>query len=316
MEPVARDLLDADRGAPRAYGRELRYGRRGSLSVDLGKGCWFDHEAGVGGGVIDLVKHVRGCGDADARAWFRERGHLPGDGGRRLPARRRLVGRSGNGQKGRPPAPGAASEDPRAALVCALWAAAEPLLDGPARHYLESRGVWNPGGFRWVRWLPRKASPAPVPEVRWWGLPRGACGALVCAYVRLGAVAAVSLEALDSGGVRVPERWRRTCGARAGAAFRARECGAILHVAEGEMDALALARRETGSVYGLGGTSGLTRVLDVVGEHRRVVVHADSDSGGRRGAVWAVGALRAAGLRASLVWYREDPAADSERCSG
>lgn len=313
MRAVARDLLDAERGAPRAYGSNLRYGRRGSLSVDCTAGRWYDHEAGVGGGVIDLVEHVRDCGHADALRWLRERGHLPGGGGRRLSARRRPVGRSGNDQRGQPP-PAAASEDPRTALVRALWAAAEPLLDGPARHYLESRGVWTPDGYRWVRWLPREASPAPVPEARWWGLPRGACGALVCAYVRLGAVAAVSLEALASGGVRVPERWRRACGARAGAAFQARECGEILHVAEGEMDALALARRETGSVYGLGGTSSLPRVLDVVGAHRRVVVHADSNSGGRRGAVWAVGALRAAGLRASLVWYREDPAADLERC--
>src|SRR4051794_31574504 len=34
---------------------ELRYGARGSLSVDLKKGTWFDHEADEGGGVLDLV---------------------------------------------------------------------------------------------------------------------------------------------------------------------------------------------------------------------------------------------------------------------
>ena len=31
-------------------GRELRFGSHGSLSVDLNKGVWFDHEAGTGGG--------------------------------------------------------------------------------------------------------------------------------------------------------------------------------------------------------------------------------------------------------------------------
>jgi len=35
---------------------ELRWGNHGSLSVDLAKGTWFDHEADEGGGVIDLIK--------------------------------------------------------------------------------------------------------------------------------------------------------------------------------------------------------------------------------------------------------------------
>ena len=35
---------------------ELRWGNRGSMSVDLVKGTWFDHEAEEGGGVIDLIK--------------------------------------------------------------------------------------------------------------------------------------------------------------------------------------------------------------------------------------------------------------------
>jgi len=35
---------------------ELRFGNKGSLSVDLAKGTWYDHEAGAGGGAIDLVR--------------------------------------------------------------------------------------------------------------------------------------------------------------------------------------------------------------------------------------------------------------------
>ena len=34
---------------------ELRYGSKGSFSVDLRKGTWYDHEAGEGGGALDLV---------------------------------------------------------------------------------------------------------------------------------------------------------------------------------------------------------------------------------------------------------------------
>ena len=54
MEPVARELL----GEPNkslSSRHELRYGSRGSLSIDLTKGVWRDHETGEGGGVLALV---------------------------------------------------------------------------------------------------------------------------------------------------------------------------------------------------------------------------------------------------------------------
>src|SRR5215831_20367937 len=34
---------------------ELRYGKHGSLSIDLKKGTWYDHEQGQGGGTLDLI---------------------------------------------------------------------------------------------------------------------------------------------------------------------------------------------------------------------------------------------------------------------
>ena len=34
---------------------ELRFGKRGSLSVDLKSNVWFDHEHMVGGGMLDLL---------------------------------------------------------------------------------------------------------------------------------------------------------------------------------------------------------------------------------------------------------------------
>jgi len=57
--PVARDLL----GEPNerlSSKTELRFGTNGSMAVDLGKGTWFDHEAGEGGGVLDLLRVRRG----------------------------------------------------------------------------------------------------------------------------------------------------------------------------------------------------------------------------------------------------------------
>jgi hypothetical protein len=55
IEPVARQLL----GEPNdqlSSAAELRFGKKGSLAVDLEEGTWFDHESNAGGGVVDLVK--------------------------------------------------------------------------------------------------------------------------------------------------------------------------------------------------------------------------------------------------------------------
>ena len=38
--------------------RELRFGRRGSIAVVPDRGVWQDHEAGEGGGVLDMLVHA------------------------------------------------------------------------------------------------------------------------------------------------------------------------------------------------------------------------------------------------------------------
>jgi putative DNA primase/helicase len=65
---VAKALL----GAPNSHlsGKtEWRYGSRGSLSVDLTKNVWHDHEANTGGGVLDLINRELGGDRADAQRW-------------------------------------------------------------------------------------------------------------------------------------------------------------------------------------------------------------------------------------------------------
>jgi AAA domain len=70
MEPVALRLL----GEPaQKHGHEWRYGNRGSLSIDIAKGQWFDHEANAGGGVFDLIKRQ---GHEQPAAWLRREGLL------------------------------------------------------------------------------------------------------------------------------------------------------------------------------------------------------------------------------------------------
>ena len=80
MGPVAREILGEPNKAL-SSAHELRWGKHGSISVDLKKGTWFDHEAGEGGGCLDFLRVKGGFPQhKDAFEWiekkgFRERDH-------------------------------------------------------------------------------------------------------------------------------------------------------------------------------------------------------------------------------------------------
>jgi hypothetical protein len=86
MEPVARALLGAPNEAL-SSGRELRFGSRGSVSVDCAKGTFFDFETNDGGGVLDLIEHTLGLKGCDAFEWLRTEGIIDRDVPRRSPTR-------------------------------------------------------------------------------------------------------------------------------------------------------------------------------------------------------------------------------------
>ena len=81
MPAVAQAIL----GEPNAQissKRHLRFGNKGSLSVDLDRGTYYDHEAGEGGGVLDLIQRHTGQTNGAAVQWLRD--HVSadiGDGG-------------------------------------------------------------------------------------------------------------------------------------------------------------------------------------------------------------------------------------------
>jgi hypothetical protein len=67
-------------------GREIRknrsqaFWRSGdgwSVSLSDDRGAWFDHRDGIGGGVLDLIQHVRGGSRADALHWLADSGGVP-----------------------------------------------------------------------------------------------------------------------------------------------------------------------------------------------------------------------------------------------
>src|SRR4051794_15430070 len=64
------------------YKRGRAFWRAGdgwSISLDTDKGCWYDHVAAAGGGILDLVQTALGCDRARAVAWLREFAGLPAD---------------------------------------------------------------------------------------------------------------------------------------------------------------------------------------------------------------------------------------------
>lgn len=73
MQGVARLLLGKPNLRLSKKG-ELRYGSKGSVSISLEKGTWYDHESGTGGGVVDLIARQNGCNAGDALGWLVEHG--------------------------------------------------------------------------------------------------------------------------------------------------------------------------------------------------------------------------------------------------
>jgi putative DNA primase/helicase len=65
-------------------GQEWRWGTKGSLAVVIAgpkAGMWFDHEAGIGGGLVDLVCRLRGLNRQEALHWIGDRIGMAGDFG-------------------------------------------------------------------------------------------------------------------------------------------------------------------------------------------------------------------------------------------
>jgi hypothetical protein len=89
MGSVAKELL-GDPNQKYSSKNELRYGARGSISIDLAKGTWFDFETNEGGGVAALIAREA---SSEPGEWLRQRGYRI-DGGR--------PGRKPNGGAGGP----------------------------------------------------------------------------------------------------------------------------------------------------------------------------------------------------------------------
>ena len=128
----------------------------------------------------------------------------------------------------------------------------------------------------------------------------------------------MGLEALTASGKRAEPRWRRTHGIQRGALFQvpgpdraSYRRQALLHVAEGPLDALACRWLCRGPAISTCGTSGLASLeAEAVQNNDRVMLHVDGDTTGRIAALQAISRLEAAGITVQATAYRkgEDPA--------
>lgn len=79
MEQVALRVLPEFLGPPNealSSKTEKRFGSKGSVSVDLVSGTYFDHEDQVGGGVMHLLRAYKGFTPAQSVEWLTEQGLL------------------------------------------------------------------------------------------------------------------------------------------------------------------------------------------------------------------------------------------------
>ncbi|WP_441268829.1 AAA family ATPase [Bradyrhizobium sp. 215_C5_N1_1] len=75
MEAIAEELLGAPNVRLSSDG-DRRYGKHGSLSIDVETGRYYDHESKTGGGVLDLISRETGRDHKAAMQWMREHGYL------------------------------------------------------------------------------------------------------------------------------------------------------------------------------------------------------------------------------------------------
>ena len=140
-----------------------RYGNKGSLSVDIAKGQWYDFEADTGGGVLELIERELQTDRAGALDWLKRGGYISKS------SPRRNVGRSArttrhrtmpNRTRAAPKLKHDKEKSDTDTFAKKLWAKAEQIgdnADHPFRVWAQVRNLLHPwcavpGGIRWQRY--------------------------------------------------------------------------------------------------------------------------------------------------------------------
>ncbi|MBX3430804.1 MAG: toprim domain-containing protein [Hyphomonadaceae bacterium] len=268
-----RAIAEALFGEPTTVnGAELRFRRKGSLSVDLNKRVFFDHEAGVGGDVYDLVIHA-GAADSfrSAQAWLAQQGC---EAPQRSPAEQREAGAFVRTR-----------ESAAADLARRLWQESKPIGGTLAARYLESRALKPP--------YPPALHFHPACADGSFKRP-----ALIAARTQLSAprcVSSIQRTFLSKeGGKAELAAAKKALGACKGGGVVLGEIGDELVIAEGIETALSASAMFAMPAVATLGTS-FTRGLIVPERVQRVIIAADNDEPGLRAAHALAARLRKEG---------------------
>ncbi len=128
--------------------RTLRWGKKGSLSLEISgrkRGSWHDHEAGTGGGPLQLIQHAQSCSMADAIRWARNwTGGTP-DAGAAFKADHAARQAERDREARAAAVEQAIEERQRTGYAARLWAGSKPIAGTVAERYLvEARGIPTP----------------------------------------------------------------------------------------------------------------------------------------------------------------------------
>ena len=255
---------------------DLRYGSRGSLSVKVPPhsraGSWYDFEAGVGGGFVQLATYLRG------------------DPASLAP---------------RPAVPHSPARNVNSGYATGLWNRACPVPlspEHPARRWLAARNLWRPElpapGF--LRWLPGE----------WPGGGRilvlaSSPGEWIASWPSLPAVKALQRIPVDDAGR--PAGIKKSLGSMSGTALvigpPCPSPGSPVFVCEGVADGLALSSRYTATVVVVFGIAamqsaarnGLADYLAQFGGGVEIWADRDQPSRGSAGSLRSPAGGRAAG---------------------
>jgi hypothetical protein len=146
--PLVRDIateLCGEANRRMSNSTRLRFGRRGSLSIDLRpatSGVWRDHENGEGGSIIDLAARQLGLSFPSACDWLATRcgvgnGNIDQDD---LARRREEMATLAALQY----ADDARERAARVDAAWAIWSASMPPFGTPVEAYLGGRRCWQP----------------------------------------------------------------------------------------------------------------------------------------------------------------------------
>ena len=316
---------------------ELRWGNQGSLVVwikpSTHPGTFHDFEAGVGGGVLDFLRHEAGMDKGAAMRWLGEQGLVPAY--RNASRRTSAAGGSAQVRPPRPTSDAGRRSDSRAAGLRRWDQSVEiPKNSGhPVQRWLADRNLWRPefplpSYIRWVmadRWHRGAGSVITIlaPLSDWQN-----------SWPSVPVPIAFHTVAIDDQGQKSADRSvesggqpKRSYGAMAGSIFlignpHISESRAPVQVCEGLADALALSSRFEGPVVAAIGTPArLARDDDLVQAlataPHGVVIYSDKDGSGtgQRAAAALRLAVNSRGGNARAVVVRDgkDPADQSQR---